>query len=150
MVASCTSEEGYADLTLDKSAVSEMSGDWYVETFVNGNLALGYEVITVSNTPEDDGTAIQIFDHSHIWEFNTAVPVNISSLTFEGSNLASKVDDYEITVNITNGAIVKNGTTSTSGRTADKISFDIEFSDDPGTIYHIEGYKRTGFLEDEH
>ena len=33
---------------------------------------------------------------------------------------------------------------------ADSISFNIEFSDDPGTIYRIEGFRRTGFLEDEH
>ncbi|WP_165876173.1 lipid-binding protein [Mariniflexile fucanivorans] len=137
-------------MTVDKSAVSEMSGDWHVETFVDGDLAIGYQVITVSNTPEDDGTAIQINDHGNIWEFNAAVPADISSLTFAGSNLESIVDDYEITVSVTNGSITKNGTTSTSGRTVDKISFDIEFSDDPGTIYHIEGYKRTGFLEDEH
>jgi hypothetical protein len=149
-ITSCSNEEGYEDISIDSSSASEMSGDWYVETFVDGDLFKGYEIITVSNTAEDKGNAIQIFDHKHIWEFNAAVPANISSLTFSGSNLPSKVGDYEITVTVTNGIITKNGTTSTSGRTANKIAFDIEFSDDPGKIYHIEGYKKTGFLEDEH
>lgn len=149
LVASCASEEGYEDINLAKSAVLDMSGDWYVQTFVDGELDIDYARITTSNT-SGAGTDLQIFDHQNIWWFNAAVPTNVASLTFSGSNLPSKVGTYEITVNVTNGMVEKNGTTSTSGRTTDKISFDIEFSDDAGTIYHIEGYKRTGFLEDEH
>ncbi|MFV9552251.1 lipid-binding protein [Algibacter sp. PT7-4] len=144
-------EEGYEDVTIKKSSVVEMSGDWYVQTFLDGNMVVDYEVITTSNTAADNGTEIQMFDHEHIWAFNSAVPVNLSALTFSGTDLASKVDDYEITVTITNGSIVKDGTVSSdTNEVADLISFDIEFSDDPGSVYHIEGYKRTGFLEDEH
>lgn len=149
-ISSCN-EEGFEDLNLKKSSVIGMSGDWYVQTFIGGNMVLDYEVITTSNTASDDGTAIQMSDHEHIWAFNSAVPVNLSALTFSGSNLASKVDDYEITITVTNGVIQKNGTVSSgANQVADLISFDIEFSDDPGSVYHIEGYKRTGFLEDEH
>ncbi len=147
---SCETEEGFEDFKIEKSSVADMSGDWYVKTFVGGNEAIDYSLITTSNVATDDGSGIQIFDHKNIWWFNTQSPITLNSLSFEGTNLASLVDDYAITVNIVNGIIVKNGTKSNSGKTTDSISFDIEFSDDPGTIYHIEGFKRTGFLEDEH
>jgi hypothetical protein len=149
-LASCSTNEEYEDFKFDVSPVVDMSGDWYVQTFVDGDIEVDYALITTSNTAEDDGSEIQIFDQQNIWWFNAKTPVNVGALTFSGNDLASAVDGYEITVTITNGAILKKGTTSTSGRISDSISFDIEFSDDPGTIYHIEGYKRTGFLEDEH
>ncbi len=143
-------EDGYEDFIVDETGVIELSGDWYVETFLAGDTVVGYEVITTSNAASNS-SAIQIFDQEHIWSFNVAVPVNSQSLTFEGSGLASNVDGYEITVNITNGKVEKNGTVTTgTNLPADLISFDAEFSDDPGNIYHIEGYKRSGYLEDEH
>ncbi|XCF06118.1 lipid-binding protein [Tamlana crocina] len=150
LFTSCETEEGYKDFNVEKTDVIELSGDWYVETSLNGSVVLGYEIITTSNTANDN-SAIRIFDHEHIWAFNIAVPVNVENLTFEGSSLSSDVDGYQITVNITNGKIEKNGTlTSDTNMTTDLISFDAEFSDEPGNIYHIEGYKRSGYLEDEH
>lgn len=130
--------------------VVEMAGDWYVQTSLDGNMILDYALISTYNTAADDGTEMWIDDKENIWVFKVKSPVNTSAMTFSGTSLASNVDGYAITVNITNGAIVKKGATSTGGNTVDGISFDAEFSDDPGTIYHIEGYKRTGLLEDEH
>lgn len=57
---------------------------------------------------------------------------------------------YDITVKITNGKVIKDGSTPPSKTTTDSIVFETEFGDDPGTIYRAAGYKRTGFLEDEH
>ncbi len=143
-------EEGYEDFTIEKTDVKELSGDWYVQTFVDGDMVIDYTLLTTSNTANDK-SALKIFDHEEIWEFNAPIPANIEALTFEGENIDSKVGDYEITVTVTNGKVEKNATfTSDTNLAADFISFDIEFSDDPGTIYHIEGFKRSGFLEDEH
>jgi len=148
---SCETEEGYEDYTLERSKAVEISGDWFVQTFVGTTMVLDYSLITTSNTSVDDGTMIQIFDHQNIWWFNAQSPVDLNVLTFSGNDLASAVGSYEITVSITNGLIEKGSTvTSDTNQVADSISFDIEFSDDPGTIYHIEGFRRSGFLEDEH
>ena len=57
---------------------------------------------------------------------------------------------YDITVNIANGKILPGAATSSGGNVTDSIYFQIEFSDDPGTLYDVAGYRRTGFLEDEH
>lgn len=154
-------EDSYEDVNLPSAAVSEMSGDWYVQVFVDDVLEEDYFLITTSNTPDSE-TEIQINDHKNFWWMNVAVPVDLSTLTFSGNDLLSSVEDddvstediyetYDVNVTITNGTIVKGGTVTTgTGNEADLISFDIEFADDPGTIYHFEGYKRSGFLEDEH
>lgn len=128
----------------------EMSGDWFVQTFVGDDLVLDYQQISTYNTAADDGTQMWVDDHGHIWDFKVKSPINLDALTFSGETLSSNVDGYEVSVTITNGIIEKNGTTSTGGTTVDKISFDAEFSDDAGTIYSMVGYKRTGFPEDEH
>ncbi|HPW98573.1 MAG TPA: lipid-binding protein, partial [Flavobacterium sp.] len=54
------------------------------------------------------------------------------------------------TVTITEGKIEKNGAVTPGGHTVDKISFRAHYSyDAPGYDILYEGYKRTGFLEDE-
>ena len=142
---SCDTDDGFEDFTVERTNVIELSGDWYVETFVDGNMTLGYTLMTTSNTANDD-TALRIYDHGNIFGLNVAIPANAQDLTFGGVlNIDSE------TTTITNGMVQKNGTvTSGTNLAADFISFDIEFSDDPGTVYHIEGYKRSGYLEDEH
>lgn len=132
------------------TSVESMAGDWYVQTLVNGVVVIDYKLISTYNTSANDGKEMWIDDQGHIWDFKVKSPVTLSSSSFAGSNLASSVDGYNINVNITEGKITKKGATSTGGHTVDGISFKAEFSDDPGTIYEIKGYKRTGFSEDEH
>ena len=145
-----------------ETAIVEVSGDWYVQLLVDGEdiYGIGYYLLSTYNTSANNGNEMWIDDHE-LWPFKVKASVNISAKTFEGSSLeneysyedeledGTKVDVFPI-VTITNGQIVKDGATTTGGNPSDSISFTIEFSDDPGTIYTIEGYKRTGFLEDEH
>ena len=116
VVTSCSTEEGYEDFPVESSSVKEMAGDWYVKTFVGDAMAIDYRLITTSNAATDDGAEIQIYDHKNIWWFNTKSPASVNELTFSGNDLGSDVDGYAITVTITNGAIVKDGTTSNSGK----------------------------------
>jgi len=131
------------------TSVVEMSGDWFVQTFVGGDMVADYARISTYNTAADDGTEIWVDDHSNIWGFKVKSPINLTGLTFSGAALESDLVDV-ITVNITNGIIIKDGATTSGGNTADSISFEAEFSDDPGTTYMLIGYKRNGLLEDEH
>ncbi len=132
------------------TAVQDMAGDWYVETYQGDNKVLGYERITTYNTADNVATEMWVNDNGNIWEFKTKANVDYGNLKFWGDDLPSDYDGYEITVTITDGQIVKDGATTSGGNTSDAISFNAEFSDDPGTVYTIKGYKRTGFLEDEH
>ncbi|WP_149304871.1 lipid-binding protein [Pareuzebyella sediminis] len=130
--------------------VVAMSGDWFVQTFVGETLVADYARISTYNTSANDGTEIWIDDHGNIWDFKVKSPINLSDLTFSGDDLNSDVDGYVVSVDISNGTIVEDGATTTGGNTADRIAFDAEFSDDPGTVYTMIGYKRNGLLEDEH
>jgi len=150
------------DTTVGETSVKAMSGDWYVQTLVDGKVVADYALITTYNTSANDGKEMWIDDHLfHVWGFKVKLPVTLSSLSFAGSNLASSIVDdvtatpdvierYDVNVTITEGKITKNGATSTGGHTVDGISFKAEFSDDPGVVYEVKGYKRTGFIEDEH
>ena len=142
--------------------VVDMAGDWYVRLLVDGEdiYGLGYYLLSTYNSSANNGNEIWIDDHE-LWPFKVKTPINLNAKTFSGSGLVSEYSytqeledetEVEVTpiVTITDGLIVANGATTTGGNPSDSISFTVEFSDDPGTIYTIEGYKRTGFLEDEH
>jgi hypothetical protein len=77
------------------------------------------------------------------------VNVDIGSKTFSGNNLSNEYNE-SITSDIADGFILSKAATTTGGNVSDSIYFKVEYSDDPGTEYFITGYKRTGFLEDEH
>jgi len=137
-----------------------LNGEWYVQTLFNGKVVVDYKLISTYDTAAN-GAEMWVDDNGNIWNFKCKSPVNVDALTFTGNKLASSVVDddpktpnvietYDINVNITEGKVIKNGATSTGGQTVDAIQFKAEFSDDPGSIYEIKGYKRTGFEEDEH
>lgn len=132
------------------TSIEDMAGDWYVTTFINGSQLVGYKLITTYNTAANVKNEMWVNDNKNIWQFKAKSTVDYANKTFSGTKLASKVGDYEITVNITDGKILKGQATTTGGNPSDSIHFNIEFSDDPGNVYTIAGYKRTGFAEDEH
>jgi len=150
VLASFASCDEVGDTDPGGTSTESMSGDWYVQTLVDGKVVVNYTLLSTYNTSANDGKEMWIDDHGKIWTFKVKSPVTLGSSSFAGSKLASSVDGYNITVNVTDGKVTKNDTKTTGGHTTDGISFKAEFSDDPGTIYEIKGYKRTGFKEDEH
>lgn len=144
------------------TAVEAMAGDWYVQTLVDGEVVVDYVLLSTYNTAANDGKQMWMEDYGKIWDFKFKAPVNIGALTFSGDNLPSSVvhdltstpnviETYDMNVTVTEGKVTKNGATTTGGHTVDGISFKAKFSDDPdGITYEIKGYKRTGFIEDEH
>ncbi|MDP5200784.1 lipid-binding protein [Flavobacterium sp. DG2-3] len=144
------------------TSTESMAGDWYVQTLVDGKVVADYALISTYNTAANDGKEFWIDDHGHVWDFKVKTPVTIGTLSFAGNNLPSsivhdvastpEIETYDVNVTITEGKITKNDTKTSGGNTTDGISFKAVFSDDTdaGTVYEIRGYKRTGFLEDEH
>jgi hypothetical protein len=100
------------------------------------------------------------------WTYMVKANVNLGDMTFNaddksiivekarpavGTTPARPATPYDINVKITEGRIIKDGSVPPSGTTTDSIVFMVEFEDDaPGTVYRASGYRRTGFLEDEH
>ncbi|MDT0643760.1 lipid-binding protein [Zunongwangia sp. F363] len=140
-----------------ETEVVELAGDWYVQLLIDGEDVhnLGYNLISTYNTAEDNGEEMWVDDHE-LWPMKVSTPVNVQELTFSGSslnNLYSYEDDGEVIspeVDITNGKVLIGAATTTGGNITDSIHMNLQFADNPGTIYTLAGYRRTGFLEDEH
>ncbi|MGA9326835.1 MAG: lipid-binding protein [Salegentibacter sp.] len=145
-VTSCN-EDGYADYDPGKTAVQELSGEWYVKLLVDGEDAynIGYYLLSTYNTNANSADEMWI-DDDGVWPMKVVTPVNVQALTFSGSDLQGADD---ISINISDGGIIKDGAVSPSGATTDSIHMNVIFSDDPETEYTIAGYRRTGFLEEE-
>ena len=57
--------------------------------------------------------------------------------------LAGRSND--VTCTITNGKVIPNGGKNVNGKPTDAIQYNIEFSDDPGSIYYVYGVRYAGF-----
>lgn len=150
-MSSCAKEE------IGGTAVQDMCGEWYVMVDgvdASGNITMedpfgmGYIPIYTYNTNSNVPTEMYVDDQGAFWEFRVIANVDYAAKTF---SVTGAVDDYnDITVDIANGSIVKDGAKSQAGYTADGISFMVKFSDDDyiGEGYWdylwVHGYRRTG------
>ena len=125
------------------------AGDWHVIVLdADGVTPLtNYGLFTTYNAASNDEN-FWLDDHEHIFDLKTKVQVDdFKNLTFSATN--SEEIYAGDNVNITNGKILKKAAHSFGGHVVDSIYFEVEYVDDPGTIYKFAGHKRTGFLEDE-
>lgn len=145
---SCEKEE------VGGTAAESLAGDWYVvANVVEGGeviedpYGIGNFHILTYNTAANSGSEIWIDDCQNFWDFKIRVSSDANGLTFSASNAVN--ESYECTVNVTNGKIIKNGGKQKNGSVCDYITMDLEFSDDPGTIYRLEGVRYSGLKEND-
>ena len=143
-ITSCDEKEDYVQIN---SSTMEISGEWWVEYSTDGYNS-GLTKLIISNTSADDGNEVWISDEHNFWEYKVKCPVNMEQLTFSGNDLSNI--EYDVLIQINGGKMLKDAAKSTSGVVTDSLYFEIEFADDPGTIYQASGWRKTGFLEDEH
>jgi Lipid-binding putative hydrolase len=131
--------------------VQKMCGEWYIEVKDNsGALAApGYHLIRTSNTAANTDNEL-LMDDLGLWPFKVKCPVTIGNQTFNPAVKLANFARDTIKVSIKSGVIINGAATSSGGNKTDSISVKFEFTDDPGTEYNYSGYRRTGFLEDEH
>ena len=131
--------------------VEKMAGHWVVTVdataggdFYEDPYGLGEWDLFTYNTAADDADQMWIDDGGNFWKFKFKCPVNLSAKTFACDGV-----DYDNvptgTATITNGKILDKAGKNVNGMPTDSIYFDVEFSDDPGTIYHIHGVRYAGF-----
>ena len=138
------------------TATQNLAGEWYVKANVvnaDGSVIedpynLGRFLILTYNTTANNPNEIWIDDITNFWNFKVKATGDVNSLTISAASAQNQRGD-EITVNITNGKILKNGGVQNNGSPADYISIDVEFSDDPGTIYRLEGVRYSGLAEND-
>lgn len=136
---------------IEGTNLQEMCGEWYIEVLdTNGDLVIpNYHLITTSNTAANTGTEMILDDHE-LWPCKVKCPVDYAAKLLKAATALNNEYDATIGVTMKEGKIIEDAATSTGGNKTDSIYIKLEFADDPGTDYIYAGYKRTGFLEDEH
>ena len=130
------------------TATESLAGVWYDGSVTEDPYGLGRFQIMTYSTSANNPNEIWVDDSKNFWNFKVKATGDVNSLTISAASAQNQRGD-EITVNITNGKIIKNGGVQNNGSPADYISIDVEFSDDPGTIYRLEGVRYSGLEEND-
>jgi hypothetical protein len=118
-----------------------IAGDWTLSAYIDGEYIYGPFEMKAYNTSfgqdsiwfDDYPTATS----ANFWQIKYKVAANMSDRTFQTSGSINAVDGYPIEIIVSNGQVINN----------DSITFDIEFEDDPGTIYTLSGHRTTSYEE---
>ena len=136
----------------------KVANEWWVtldSVGIADYYGLGHQRILTYNTSENDNN-IWVDDNKLTYGFKIQAAVDYTSLTFTSAPLAA--NEYFIpgsptfpeTVHLTEGKIFPNGGHSRTGNVVDSLHMKLEFSDDPGFIYEINGVARSRFPEDDY
>ena len=128
--------------------LQEMTGEWWVNIYLEGQPIFGYTLLSTYNTAANNSSDLFVDDHA-VWPCKVVATADAPSKSFIGASLQNYYDE-SIQVNIIEGKILDGQAISTGGNTTDSIFVRFAFSDDPNNEYVYAGYRRTGFLEDEH
>ena len=163
---------------IENTATMEAAGEWHVtfaaldengEVYDNDWFGDGVYNIATSNTAANVPNKMYIVDNVNSFvPYQVEVDLDLNNLTFKTTDAENLYGpgNYEAIfeedtpfgdkITITDGKIIKNGTTTPSGMPADYIEFYISFSDDivPGMMginskYKVSGFRYTGFADDE-
>jgi len=156
---------------IGKTAVQEMSGQWYVtcdlidangEVVATGSEFFGYDdrflIITYNNSTNKENELI-VDDREKLYikksfEFSIKCISTCDLKTYTFSAVDAEDIRYGDTVTLS-GKIVKDGTKTPSGQKADYIEFTYKFGSDPYPAkygydhYRLSGWRYTGFAEDD-
>jgi hypothetical protein len=128
----------------------KMANEWWV-TLDKGNTpdtyGIGHFKLLTYNTAANKDS-IWVDDYGNGWGVKFKAAANFNDLSFSATN--AKNEYYPITINLTEGKIFPSAGHSRSGNIVDSIHMKVEFSDDPGVIYQMNGTARTSFIEDEY
>lgn len=160
MMASCDKED------VPMTSTVNVAGEWMVTidvidndgTIMEDPYGMGPVMFITYNTNADNGKEIWLDDCHAFKPFGMVqskitLPCDVKARTFGSEqpvlNYYQPDPDEPYYITVSEGKITVNGTKSPSGMPVDAIEFKLEFSDDPGTIHYIHGYRRTGFVADE-
>ncbi len=134
------------------TAVEAVAGEYWVQIDGAGD----YYGISTYNTADNSSTQMWL-NMTNFWGSSAQtvfgkVNVNLNDKTFNGTKIANAgTYDGGITFTVTDGKITPNGTVGPSSKSpTDSIQLKVEFSDDPGNVYNLTGYRRTKFVGDDH
>jgi hypothetical protein len=156
--AACFSACEKDDPEVGYTAIGKATGEWWVTYQVETSpgvfediFHLGHTPLLSYNTADNAPNQIWLDDQGNFWPFKFKSGFEAGTMTFSATNAPSIVqsNNKNFTATVTGGKVILGGGLSRTKVVTDSIYFQIEFSDEPGTIYHASGHRRTGFLEDE-
>ena len=153
--ASC--DNGY---DIDYTPIHPLGGQYMVEVLRTADgettVATSYTRCMIGNTTFNDKDKCWVRVGAGIttntaYAINGKVSCDVNSLSFSGSdieNLAGNVASSEETFTLPDGKVTLKGGTAPSGTIVDTIEFTYTTTKDPGAVYHVSGYRYTGWEED--
>ena len=132
------------------TATQAMAGEWWVQAGIDNELlSPQYYKILTYNTSDNANNKMWIDDQGEFWEFKVKMDVNLANKTFTATGGENTY--YDITVTLKNGKVIPGASIGPNSKAVtDSIYVEAEFSDDPGTIYQLSGYRRTRWQVDDH
>ena len=150
LIAFSSCKKKYPDV--GGTAAEKMANEWWAELKLDGDNVYGpgeFAKIATYNTAANTNE-IWVDDLHGLWDFKVKATADFNNLTFSADQAVSVIPNYDIKVNITEGKVLMGAGHSKTGNITDSIYMKVEFEDDPGTIYTIEGHGRTRFAEDDY
>lgn len=132
------------------TAAQKIANEWWVTLDQGGQadvFGIGHFKIATYNTSANSDS-VWVDDLGNGWQVKFKAKADYSNLTFASRNSSNAY--YPITVNLTDGKVLLDAGHTKSGNVADSIHMKLEFSDDPGVIYEMNGVARTRFAEDDY
>lgn len=133
------------------TAMKEMAGEWFLRYSTDNGATWGdYTHYSTYNTASNSSTEMWLDDLESYWEIKGKVNVDLATKTFSGTDIPNQY--YASTFTVTDGKLLKGAATApASGTKTDSLYFKVTYSDDDDNdTYIFAGYRKTGFLEDEH
>lgn len=117
------------------------------KTFEAGTYNANYavQIIAKEDTTKTGELVLDVFKEDHPIEYSQ---VSIDRRADKKDSVL--VSGYGISVKVIGGSIETGTYETPSKAVTDAINIELEWSNDPGTKYRYKGYRRTGFIEDEH
>lgn len=158
-LTACNSEDN--DYDIEYTAIHPLGGTYKVIVTADGvDVTDGSSSrlnLTIANTINNDADKCWIrigsYAQSTNYCINGKISCNVENLTFSGSNienLAGNVVSSTETFTLTDGKLELGGAKAPSGTVADKVTFTYTTTKNPGVTYRVEGYRYTGWPEDNY
>ncbi|MDS1032938.1 lipid-binding protein [Porphyromonadaceae sp. NP-X] len=119
-----------------------VSGDWMVKAYLNGTEIYGpFEIITYNTSFGQDSIWIHDYattgSNGNFWSFKVKAAVDMNTYTFQTDSSINAIPGYPIEIKVSNGRVINK----------DSITMELEFEDDPGTVYQLAGHRETSYEE---
>lgn len=156
--------DDYKDPDVKNTATYPLNGEWYVhldalnaadpnsDAVADWDLdpyAQGYVKVLLYNTASNVADSIWI-DDLGFWPTKSKILCSPKSRTFKNIVDAPNLKKASATLTVVRGGVYLKGALTEAGNVADSINIVLTWADDPGVYYRYSGFRRTGFLEDEH